>query len=268
MRIASLQPSVAITLAALGRLDTLCAHTRYCLAAVPELARHNLPLLEDSWSFHTRPASLATLLATRPDLVVASLPYQLDSLASILKAGLPTLALAPHDLAAIFADIRLLASVTDASSAAETILAGFTQILDQTRALASTAATRPLVYCEEWGKPLIHSQAWVAELVEAAGGTFLGSPGAHTTPEAVASADPNLLVFAWCGVGSRVPLAKVIATRNWQHLSAVRSGRVVCIPDDFLNTPATNLLQGLSALAGAIHPELFPPHPEVLSLRP
>jgi len=26
------------------------------------------------------------------------------------------------------------------------------------------------VFCEEWGKPLIASQVWVAELVEAAGG--------------------------------------------------------------------------------------------------
>ncbi len=38
MRIASLQPSITLTLHALGRLDLLCACTRYCIEALPELA--------------------------------------------------------------------------------------------------------------------------------------------------------------------------------------------------------------------------------------
>ena len=37
-----------------------------------------------------------------------------------------------------------------------------------------------------------------------------------------------------------------------------QAGRVYCIPDEFLNTPAPTLIQGLDALAFAIHPELFP----------
>jgi len=267
VRIASLQPSVALTLAALARLDTLCAHTRFCLAALPELAARNLPVLEDSWSLHTRPAALEALRAANPDLVIASLPYQLESLAAILKAGIPTLALAPHNLSAIAADIRLLGSITNATPAADRILEQMSRTLSQTRDTAQTAPAKPLVYCEEWGKPLIHSQTWVAELIDAAGGQFLGTPGAHTTPEAIAAANPDLLIFAWCGAGNRVPLAKVIAGRGWQHLSAVRNGRVVSIPDDLLNTPAPTLLHGLAALAGVMHPNLFSPHPDVRTLR-
>jgi iron complex transport system substrate-binding protein len=38
----------------------------------------------------------------------------------------------------------------------------------------------------------------------------------------------------------------------------VLSGRVFCIRDEFLNTPAPTLLRGLDALAWAIHPEAFP----------
>jgi iron complex transport system substrate-binding protein len=37
----------------------------------------------------------------------------------------------------------------------------------------------------------------------------------------------------------------------------VQEGRVYCIPDELLNTPASNLVQGLRALAGSIHPEVF-----------
>src|SRR5882757_8606042 len=97
-RIASLQPSITLTLKALGRLDTLCAHTKYCLEFLPELAALNLPILHDSWSFD-KPGNLEILLATKPDVVIASVPYRMESLAAILKSGLPAFTLAPHTLA-------------------------------------------------------------------------------------------------------------------------------------------------------------------------
>jgi iron complex transport system substrate-binding protein len=89
-----------------------------------------------------------------------------------------------------------------------------------------------------------------------------------TDAAAVAALDPDVLVFAWCGAGDRVPLARVIEKRQWQSLRAAQTGRVFCIPDEFLNTPAPNLLQGLQALAGAIHPQVFPTSESVRSLQP
>lgn len=270
MRIASLQPSVSLTLAALGHLDDLVACTRYCIEALPELAARDLPILQDSWSFGAHPHDLksdsARLLAAKPDLLVASVPYRLETLAAILRSGYPVLTLAPHTLANIFADIHLLASVVHAREAAETLVASMQGTLDGTRTYAVTSPTQPLVYCEEWGKPLIRSQPWVAELVAAANGRFLGTPGAHTTPDEVAAADPDVLLFAWCGAGNRVPLQKVIAQRNWQNLRAVRNLRVHVIPDEYLNTPAPTLLKGLACLASALHPQLYPPHPDLVTL--
>jgi iron complex transport system substrate-binding protein len=135
-----------------------------------------------------------------------------------------------------------------------------------TRERSERRTQTPIVYCEEWGKPLIHSQSWVAELVEAAGGHYLGTPGSHTTAEEIAAADPDVLLFAWCGAGNRVPLDRVIAQRNWQSLKAVRDSRVFCIPDQFLNTPAHTLLEGLACIAATTHPNLHPPHPELIQL--
>ena len=73
--------------------------------------------------------------------------------------------------------------------------------------VAATSDHKPLVYCEEWGKPLIHSQPWVRELVEAAGGVFLGEAGKVTNAETIAAADPEVIALAWCGAGDRVPVA-------------------------------------------------------------
>jgi iron complex transport system substrate-binding protein len=255
MRIASLQPSITLTLAALDRLDHLCAITKYCVEALPSLAERNLPILHDSWTANTD-----EILATRPDLVIASVPYRMESLAAILKSGLPVLALAPHALADIYNDIRLIAAVAQADP--EPIITHMQTTIATTHARAEhlPADAKPLVYCEEWGKPLIHSQHWVAELVEAAGGRFLGTPGAHTTPEEIAAADPDVLLFAWCGAGNRVPLARVIEQRNWHALRAVRERRVHCIQDEYLNTPGPSLLEGLACIAAALHPALHDPH--------
>jgi iron complex transport system substrate-binding protein len=262
MRIASLQPSITITLAALKKLDALCACTKYCLEALPELAAQNPQILHDSWTANTD-----EILATTPDLVLASVPYRIESLAAILKSGLPVLTLAPHSLADVYKDIRLIAAVVDAQPEAEALITQMQSTIASTRERSERRTQTPIVYCEEWGKPLIHSQSWVAELVEAAGGRYLGNPGAHTTAEDIAAADPDVLLFAWCGAGNRVPLDRVIAQRNWQSLKAVRDRRVFCIPDQFLNTPAHTLLEGLACIAATTHPGLHPTHPELVQLR-
>lgn len=270
VRIASLQPSVALTLAALGRLDDLCACTRYCLEALPELRERELPMLPDSWSFGQAPdqlrAAQEALALAAPELVIASVPYRMETVTALLRSGFPVLALAPKTLADVFADIRLVSSVVGAREAAELLIASAQARLQGVRTYTQTASARPAVYCEEWGKPLIRSQRWVAELIEAAHGRFVGTPGAHATPDEIAAADPDVLIFAWCGAGNRVPLRRVIAQRGWQQIRAVRERRVYCIPDQLLNTPAPVLLDGLGCLAAAIHPALYSPHPELIRL--
>ena len=258
MKIISLQPSVSIILDRLGCLDSLAACTKYCLDAVPSLRERSLPLVHDSWS-----TKVEELLPVPADLVIASVPYRQESLTAILKSGRPVLALAPHSLADVYQDIRLIASLVNAAEAGEALVAGMQAETEDVRHRAFSSGIRPRVYCEEWGKPLIHSQFWVMELVEAAGGEFVGTPGATTEAERIAAADPDVIIAAWCGAGDRVPLEKIVCDRNWQNTTAARLGRVFCINDEFLNTPAPTLVHGLHALAHAIDPELFPMTPGI-----
>jgi iron complex transport system substrate-binding protein len=137
--------------------------------------------------------------------VLASVPYRLESLAAILKCGVPVLTLAPHSLADIYQDIRLLGAILQVPDRAEAVIEEMLSALATAKRAAADAPEEPLVYCEEWGKPLIHSQTWVSELVATAGGRFLGTPGSVTDAAAVAAQDPDVLVFAWCGAGDRVP---------------------------------------------------------------
>ncbi len=252
MRIVSLQPSVSVILDRLGRLDDLVACTRYCLDILPALRSRNLPLVHDAWTTTTD-----ELTAIKPDLVIASVPYRQESLAAILKAGFPVLALAPHCIEDIYADIRLIGSVVRTPEKAESVIASMQQTIAEITSRSAAAQIRPCVYCEEWGKPLIHSQHWVKELVEAAGGKFIGTPGRVTESETIAAADPDIMVMAWCGAGMRVPLERTVEKRGWENLCAVQTHRVFCITEELLNTPAPTLIDGLRVLASIIHPEIF-----------
>ena len=251
-RIVCLQPSATVILQAVGELQRVVACTKYCTDVVPEVADSPRTILADSWTANT-----AEIVAAHPDLVIAAVPYQERAVTEILKAGARFLGLAPKTLADIYTDIATIAGAVGTSSRAEEVIASMRQRIEQVRA-RTHHAPRPRVFCEEWGKPLIASQSWVAELVEAAGGTFVGEPGRQVSPQEIRQADPEIVIAAWCGAGDRVPLEKVIADRAWEETSAGSTGRVFCIRDEFLNTPAPTLLQGLNALAFAIHPELFP----------
>jgi iron complex transport system substrate-binding protein len=250
-RIACLQPSATVILDAVGELGRVVACTRYCADVVPAVADGSRLILADSWT-----ADTAQIVAAQPDLVIASVPYQEKAVIEILRAGARFLGLAPRTLEDIYADIAIIAGAVGAMDRGEEVIAKMQSRIAEVRS-HSASGGRPRVWCEEWGKPLIASQPWVAELVEAAGGEFLGTPGKQASAEDVRKNDPEVIIAAWCGAGDRVPLEKIVAERGWQATSAALSGRIFCIRDEFLNTPAPTLLQGLDALAFAIHPELF-----------
>jgi iron complex transport system substrate-binding protein len=251
-RVVSLQPSATTIIAALGLLERVVACTRYCLDVCPEA--HSKTIVEDSWT-----AQAAQIIAVQPDLVIASVPYQLEAVSEILKAGIRFFGLAPRTLHDIFTDVASIAGLLGVPERGEQLINIMRADIEDVRQTASHASQRPRVFCEEWGKPIIASQPWVAELVEAAGGEFIGTPGKQITAEEVAAAAPEVIIAAWCGAGDRVPLEKIVMQRGWLQLPAVRESRVYCLRDEFLNTPGPTLLQGLHALAHAIHPELFSP---------
>jgi iron complex transport system substrate-binding protein len=255
-RIASLQPSATVILAAVGELQRVVACTRYCADVVPEISRSFRTIIADSWTANTD-----EIVATKPDLVIAAVPYQEKAISEILKSGVRFLGLAPKTLSDIYTDIATIAGTVGASERGEEVIGAMQHHIkatrEQVRAL-STYSPQRTVFCEEWGKPLIASQPWVAELVEAAGGRFVGIPGQQILAEEVARMDPDIIIASWCGAGDRVPLEKIIGDRGWQQTAAARTARVFCIRDEFLNTPAPTLLHGLDALAHAVNPTLFP----------
>lgn len=250
-RIACLQPSATAILASIGELDRVIACTKYCADLVPDLHSNDRMIIADSWT-----PKASEILAALPDLVIAAVPYQEESIAEILKAGVRFLCLAPRTLPDIYLDIAIIAGAVEATERGSRIIAQMQTEIEKVRRQTSQLP-RKRVFCEEWGKPIIASQPWVAELIDAAAGESLGEPGMQVSKESILKSDPQVIIAAWCGAGARVPLARIIRDRGWENTTAARTQQVYCISDELLNTPAPTLMRGLQALCAVIHPEHY-----------
>ena len=277
-RIACLQPSATVILASVGKLDRVVACTKYCVDVVPELrgglrkdvrkdsanGKRRIVIIADSWT-----SKASEILGAQPDLVIAAVPYQEAAVTEILKAGIRFLGLAPRTLDDIYTDIALISASVGAGERGSRVISDMQAAIEDVRR-QTASLPRKRVFSEEWGKPIIASQPWVAELVEAAGGEFLGKPGSQCYAVEIARLDPEVIIAAWCGAGDRVPLARIASAsaseRGWSETTAARNAQVYCISDELLNTPAPTLVAGLRALAGAIHPAVFGPQPGLRSV--
>ena len=116
-RIVSLQPSATVILAAVGELDRVVACTKYCVDVCPDIGKHGATIVADSWT-----ASTGQIVAARPDLVIASVPYQEKAVTEILKSGARFLGLAPKTLADIYTDIAAIAGIVGAPHRGEQVI--------------------------------------------------------------------------------------------------------------------------------------------------
>jgi iron complex transport system substrate-binding protein len=103
--------------------------------------------------------------------------------------------------------------------------------------------------------------------VDQAGGTCaLGVAGAHSTTlpwDALAAANPDVIVVAPCGFGLERTLAEMPALAahpGWGGLAAVRAGRVYVADGNlYFNRSGPLLFDTPEILAEILHPTAFPP---------
>ncbi|HVB59256.1 MAG TPA: ABC transporter substrate-binding protein [Candidatus Acidoferrales bacterium] len=251
-RIVSLAPSVTSILLALGARHVLAGVSKWC----KEVARvGKLPQVGDCWKL-----DIAEVIRLRPTLLIGSVPFAAETIARILEQPVAFLALNPRSIADIENDIRLLGLVANRRVPAEHLIRDMRRGF---RAVAHRVATfqnqpKPSVYCEAWSNPRISSPPWVAEIAQIAGGRMRVPAGIRITDKEVARAKPDVIVLAWTATGDRAKAEVALRNPLWKDVPAVKSGRVVVVRDEWLNTPGPPLVQGAWALFRALHPEQSP----------
>ena len=150
LRIVSLAPSATSILCAIGARRALVGVTRWCAAVAPV---GKLRKLGDCWHV----GSVGEILRLNPTLVIGSVPYKRETVASLLEQPFPFLAMNPRTLADVAADIRLLGAIMQKAAAAERVLQKMRHALSEIEKKARRSKQRVRVYCEAWPNPRISS---------------------------------------------------------------------------------------------------------------
>jgi iron complex transport system substrate-binding protein len=79
--------------------------------------------------------------------------------------------------------------------------------------------------------------------------------------EQVLAKDPEVVIFA-SEMGDATVSAERRRWQRWKSLKAVKERRLYVIDSDLLHRPGPRLVEGITALAKLIHPELFPEEQE------
>ena len=260
-RVVSLAPSNTEIVCALDACDRLVGVTDFD-DFPPEVADIDDVVIEAS-------VDVELVVAAEPDLILAAgneltptaVLEQLDEL------GLPVLVLYPEALDEVYADIQLIGAALDRAPEADDLVGDLEdRVADVVAAVgdAERPATLYEVFYSEGTTYTAGEGSFLAALLELAGATpVTGDAQGVIGAEELVTADPELILL---GTASYDPsladpetaLETVRARSGWEDLSAVRDGAVVPYLDDIVTTrPGPRIVDGLEALARAIHPDRF-----------
>jgi iron complex transport system substrate-binding protein len=287
-RIVSLLPSATEIVCALGLADRLVAVTHECdfpphaLAGIPRVTSSLLPpelRRSDEIDAAVRAAvgaghglyDLDDRLITdlEPDLIltqelceVCAVAYPRVLEAARLAGGGPgpmVVSLEPHSLTDVFATIQLVADLAGVPERGGALV----EQLRRRVAEVIPPSGRPRVALVEWLSPLFAPGHWVPDQVQAAGGeSVIGQAGkrsGESSWEALAEADPDVVVLGLCGFdlprsleewAAFEPPAPLLTTRAWRNREvwAIDGSAMV-------SRPGPRLVDGIEVLSGILRGE-------------
>lgn len=250
-RIVCLTEETVETLYLLGEQDRIVGVSGY--AVRPPQVRREKPRVSAFIS-----ADVPKILALEPDLVLAFSDMQANIAADLIRAGVAIHVFNHRDIAGIFAMIRTVGALVDASARAEELARQYEARLAKIAATVRPAS-RPKVYFEEWDDPLISGIGWVSELIEIAGGEDIlpklrfekAAKDRIVSPDTVRAAAPDVILASWCG--KKVVTDKIRQRPGWSDIPAVRTNRIVEIKSPLILQPGpAALTDGLDAIVAAL----------------
>ena len=216
--------------------------------------------------------SLEKIVALDPDLVLASTGNSRELIFSLRALDVPVFVIDPQSVEEVLDAIATVGRLAGREEAARELLAGYRQRLaavsDRVGELAESE--RPSVFVgspfrdENWTPG---PETFVSAVIRRAGGRNVADDLAPRTwavynLEHIVSRNPQVLLSTLGegqdpGESTKRYLERAKALKGWQDLDAVRDGRVVLIPENWLLRPAPRLIRAIETLAAALHPNLF-----------
>jgi iron complex transport system substrate-binding protein len=252
-KIVSLTPAVTETLFALGVGDRVVGKvedfTPYppAVTAIPDVAKFG-------------EVDVEKIVSLGADLVIAggNSFNPPDKIAQLRKLNVPILVVYAPDIAGVLKDIELTGDAVGRSAEARDLTAAMQAAFDQVEA-AVADLPKPRVFYELDATQKIYTAAddsFLAEMIALAGGAPIttGSTTNFEIPlETLVTADPELILLGDAAYGTTAEAVK--ARNGWAGMTAVKNGAIVAVNDELVSRPGPRLVDGLRALAVAIHPD-------------
>jgi iron complex transport system substrate-binding protein len=207
-------------------------------------------------------ASLAPdLIITQELCAVCAVSYEIVARAAKrLRANGPVVvSLEPSSLEDVYANVGTLGELAGAPDGSAALVAA---LREREAALRQRprAGQPPRVLVLEWTDPAMSGGHWTPGLVELAGGApLLANPGANSQRiswDAVAAADPDVIIVAPCGYDlahARAATDELGTRAQWSTLRAVREGRAYVMDGNaYVNRPGPRLIDSAEIFAAAI----------------
>lgn len=252
-RIVSLAPNLTEIIYAIGAGDSLVGNTEYC--DYPEAAR-SVAKIGDTM----RP-SVERIIALKPQIVLVSTASQLEVFTQQLdQRRIAVYVTNPGSIDEVLNSITVLGEMFGHPQEAKSLAA---LLRKRSEAIAAAVSkTAPVrVFYQVSGEPLytIGSKAYLTDLVQRAGGISVTAEVPEAFPrysdEAALAARPDAIILP---TGGSMGAANSTVAPPLRDSPAVKNNRVFKINDDFLSRPGPRLIDGLEALAKALHPGVFP----------
>lgn len=181
-----------------------------------------------------------------------------DKIAQLRQLGVPVLVVYAPDIDTVFTDIELTGAAIGKASEAKDLTASMRASFDQVGA-ATNGLVKPRVFYELDATREIYTAAddsFLAKMIELAGGTPIttGSTTSFEIPlEKLVTADPEVILLGDAAYGAT---AEAVAARpGWNVMTAVKNGEIRPVDDIIITRPGPRMVDGLRALAAAIHPD-------------
>jgi iron complex transport system substrate-binding protein len=206
-----------------------------------------------------------SLLNATPELVLATTIVSQSAVESITaNYNIPVLMLQPPSMSGVLFDIDLLATVFNATVAANALnaqlstgLANATNVVANLEANSTPFPTVLITYSTDKNGYWTFGPGTFGEsLIELAGGTSIGANSTFPYPELsgeqVLVADPQYIIV---GTGYGLNVSSYASAPFWSNLGAVQAGNVTGMNSNWLTEPdPTMILEGLPAVIAVLHP--------------
>ncbi|MHB0977181.1 MAG: ABC transporter substrate-binding protein [Candidatus Aquicultorales bacterium] len=251
-RLVSLAPANTEMLFALGLGDKVVGVSTYC--DYPDEAKSK----EKVGDFAN--PNIERIIALKPDIVFAAAGVQKPIIKRLDEAGVKLFVVDPKSVDGILDTIERVAVLTGGSDEASKLVEGLKKRVAAVEDRAAKAKTKPKVFYEVYSQPLMTAggPSVVNDLIEKAGGANVAAGLETEFPlyslETLVKNDPEFYIAS---TGAMAEPGDIKNRPGWESLKAVKEDKVLVFDENIMNRYGPRLIDGLEAVAKAIHPELY-----------